>query len=88
LFYKEGAAQKWYYRLERNQGTPSWTRFTELTNVHFGSLTCSNPLGELYHLHLDGSIDDYTDKFYQRLTHCDELSEPQQIAIFTVGLGP
>jgi hypothetical protein len=27
------------------------------------------------------------DVFYQRLTRCDDLSEQQQISIFTVGLG-
>jgi hypothetical protein len=85
-FYMQGAAQQWYYRLERNQGTLTWTHFTELTNVCFGPPTHSNPLGELCHLRLDGSLDDYIDKFYQRFTRCDELSEPQQIAIFTAGL--
>jgi hypothetical protein len=39
--------------------------------------THNNQLGELCHLHLDGSLDDYIDKFYQRLTRCDELSKPQ-----------
>jgi hypothetical protein len=48
---------------------------TKLANVRFGRLTRSNPLGELYHLHLDGSLDDYTDKFYQRLTRCNKLSK-------------
>jgi hypothetical protein len=43
-FYMQGAAQQWYYRLERNQGTPMWTRFTELTNIRFGPPTRSNPL--------------------------------------------
>jgi hypothetical protein len=42
----------------------------------------SNPLGEMCHLRLDGSLINYIDKFYQRHTHCDELSEPQQVAIF------
>jgi hypothetical protein len=79
----QGATQQWYYRLERNQGTLTWTHFTELTNI---CLMHSNPLGELCHLRLDGSLDDYIDKFYQRFTRCDELSEPQQIAIFTAGL--
>jgi hypothetical protein len=73
----QGAAQQWYYRLERNQGTPTWTRFTELANVRFGPPTRSNPLGELCHLRLDGSLDGYIDKFYQRLTCCDELFKLQ-----------
>jgi hypothetical protein len=49
--------------------------------------TCSNPLGELCHRRLDGSLNDYISKFYQRLTHCDKFSESQQITIFTAGLG-
>jgi hypothetical protein len=43
------------------------------------------PPGELCHL-LDSSLNDYINKFYQRRTRCDELSEPQQIAIFSAGL--
>jgi hypothetical protein len=39
-------------------------------------LTCSNPLGELCQLRLDDPLDDYIDKFYQRLTRCDILSKP------------
>jgi hypothetical protein len=72
----EGAAQQWYYRLKHNQATPSWSHFAELANIRFGPPTHSNPLGELCHLRLNGSLDDYIDKFYQRLTRCDEQSEP------------
>jgi hypothetical protein len=88
-FYMQGTAQQWYYYLERNHGTLTWTRFTELANIRFAPPppTRSSPLGELCHLRLDGSLNDDIDKFYQRLTRCDELSEPQQIAIFTAGLG-
>jgi hypothetical protein len=88
-FYMQGAAQQWYYRLERNQGTPTGTCFTKLANDRFAPPppTRSNSLGELCHLRLDESLDDYINKFYQRLTRCNELSEPQHIAIFTTGLG-
>jgi hypothetical protein len=45
FFDMQGIAQQWYYRLERNQGTLTWTRFMELANVHFGPPTHTNPLG-------------------------------------------
>jgi hypothetical protein len=57
----------------------------DLANVRFGPLTHSNPLGEL--CRLCHALDNYINKFYQRLTWCDELFEPQQIVIFIVGLG-
>jgi hypothetical protein len=41
----------------------------------------------LCHLHLDDSLDDYIDKFFLQLNRCDELYKPQQIMIFTAGLG-
>jgi hypothetical protein len=83
----QGVAQQWYYRLERSQGTPTWARFTELVNQCFGPPLRSNPLGELCHLHWQGSIADYTEAFLTHLSHCDTITEPHQVAIFTAGLG-
>jgi hypothetical protein len=42
-FYIQGVVQQWYYRLERNQGTPTWARFTEVANVRLGPPSRSNP---------------------------------------------
>lgn len=59
-FYMEGAAQQWYYRLEKNSGgAPTWDKFVEGVNKHFGPPVRSNPLGELTHLRRTGSVDEY-----------------------------
>jgi hypothetical protein len=73
--------------LERNQGTPTWARFTELANQRFGPPSRSNPLGELCHLRRQGSVADYTEAFLTHLSRCDTITEPHQVAIFTAGLG-
>jgi hypothetical protein len=91
-FYMEGIAQQWYYRLERNrqdsnQGDPSWSQLCELVNQRFGPPTRSNPLGELCHLRCTGSVNDYQAEFLTLLARCGGVLEPQQIAIFTAGLG-
>jgi hypothetical protein len=91
-FYMEGIAQQWYYRFERNrldnnQGDPSWSQFCELVNQRFGPPTRSNPLGELCHLRCIGSVDAYQSDFLTLLARCGGVTEPQQIAIFTAGLG-
>ena len=43
----EGTAQLWYMQVQRDEGTPSWRRFTELLNLRFGPPLRANPLGEL-----------------------------------------
>ena len=53
-FYLEAAASQWYYRLEKNQGAPTWPQFVDAINRRFGPPLRSNPLGELTsapHLH-------------------------------------
>jgi len=49
-FYLEAAASQWYYRLEKNQGAPTWPQFVDAINRRFGPPLRSNPLGELTHL--------------------------------------
>ena len=46
-FNMDGSAQQWYMRLQREEGTPSWRRFSELLNIRFGPPIRSNPMGEL-----------------------------------------
>ena len=53
-FNLEAAASQWYYRLEQNQGVPTWPQFVDAINRRFGLPLRSNPLGELTsapHLH-------------------------------------
>jgi hypothetical protein len=54
---------------------------------HFGPPTRSNPLGELIKVQRTGSVAEYQDQFLKLLARCDGVTEQQQIAIYTTGLG-
>jgi hypothetical protein len=86
-YYLEGDAQQWYFRLECNQGAPTWDRFVDLVSRRFGPLERSNPLGELIKLQRAGSVAEFQDQFLRLLDRCDGVTEQQQIAIYTAGLG-
>lgn len=49
-YHLTGSAQTWFCRLEREEGTPSWHRFTDLVNIRFSPPLRHNPLGELVQL--------------------------------------
>lgn len=83
----EGAAQQWYYRLEKNTSVLSWAKFVEGINKRFGLPIRSNPLGKLTYLRRTGSVDEYQDQFLKLLAHCDGVTEQQQMDIFTASLG-
>lgn len=85
-YYMEGTAQQWYYRLERNRGVPTWPQFVDFVNRRFGPPVRSNPLGELAHLRRTGSVSEYQDQFLLLLARCDNVSERQQVDLFTAGL--
>ncbi|CAO2146506.1 unnamed protein product [Urochloa humidicola] len=86
-YHLDGVARMWYYRLERNQGVPTWPRFVELVNLRFGPPMRSNPLGELINVKRTGSIAEYQEQFLTHLARCDDVTEAQQTAIFTAGIG-
>ena len=83
----DGAAQQWHFHLERNQGIPTWQWFVELVNLRFGPPTRSNPLGELIQVRRTGTVAEYQDRFLTFLARCNGVTELQQVAIFTAGLG-
>ena len=85
-YHMIGAAQEWYIQLERDEGTPSWTRFKECCNLRFGPPIRTNPLGELARFKQTGSVADYVEMFQALLCRVDPLSVPQQVQIFTSGL--
>jgi hypothetical protein len=87
-FYLEGAAGQWYYRLEKNHGEPSWVDFVDGINKRFGPPARSKPLGELTHLRCSGTVDEYQERFLTLVARCEDVTEKQQIAIFTAGLPP
>jgi hypothetical protein len=85
-FHLQGAAQQWYMRLERDEGTPGWRRFSELLEMRFGPPLRSNPLGELIACRRTGTVADYQERFLALLTRAGPLTESQQIQLFLAGL--
>ncbi|WVZ49394.1 hypothetical protein U9M48_000760 [Paspalum notatum var. saurae] len=85
-FNMDAATQQWYMRLQREEGTPPWRRFTELLNLRFGPPIQSNPLGELAACRRSGSVEDYSTRFLDLLARAGPLSEGQQVQLFTAGL--
>nr|CAB3446890.1 unnamed protein product [Digitaria exilis] len=74
-----------YYRLQENQGVPSW-KDVEGINRRFGPPLRRNPLGELSHLCRTSSVAAYQEEFLLRLARYEGVTEPQQITLFTAGL--
>jgi len=85
-FYLQGAASQWYYRWEKNHGVPDWKTFVDGVHKRFAPHLRSNPLGELSHCRRTGSVDEYVDQFLKLLARCEDVSETQQIDLFTAGL--
>src|SRR6185436_5904687 len=67
-FHLHGTAQQWYMRLERDEGVPSWRRFSTLLDMRFGPPLQSNPLGELAACRCSSTVADYQDRFLALLT--------------------
>lgn len=74
-YHMTGVAQQWYYRLERNQGVPSWPRFVDHVNLRFGPPIRSIALGELIQLRRTGTVGDYQERFLALLCRCDDMTE-------------
>jgi hypothetical protein len=58
------AAHTWYMHIERENGTPSWRRFTKPLNLRFGPLLRANPLGDLVasRCRRTGLVTDYSEQ--------------------------
>jgi hypothetical protein len=55
-FYMDDAAQQWYYRLEHNQGVPTWTRFVELVNPEQSARRTHQAAAHRDHRRLSGPV--------------------------------
>jgi hypothetical protein len=85
-FHLQGVAQQWYMRLEHDEETPSWRRFSELLDQRFRPPIRSNPLGELVNCRCTETVADYQERFLALLTRVGSLTEVQKIQLFTAGL--
>lgn len=85
-YHLTGSAQQWYCRLEREEGTPSWRRFSDLVNVRFGPPLRHNPLAELVQLKRTGTVDDFIDQFLASLSRVRPLTSEEQVQLFTARL--
>jgi hypothetical protein len=82
----EGATVEWYHALERDHGILSWPRFFGFVNMRFRPPLQTNGMAELKDLCLTGTVDEYTRQLSLLLCHCNDLSMPQQVNMFTAGL--
>jgi hypothetical protein len=73
-------------RLQRDEGTPTWRRFSELLDMRFGPPIRSNPLGELAACCRTSSVADYQERFLALLMRAGPLTESQQVQLFIAGL--
>jgi len=74
-----GSAQLWYYRLELTAGTPSWRRFAQLVQQHFGPPMSDSPVGKIMLLRRVGSVEDYTNQFLALACRNADLTEQQLV---------
>lgn len=72
--------------VERDEGTLSWRRFSELLDLRFGPPLRANPLGESAACHRTHTVAEYQDRFLALLTRVGRLTESQQIQLFIAGL--
>lgn len=85
-FHMTGAAQHWYYMLERDVGVVSWPQFKLLCQQRFGPAVGVNHLSELARLPFGGSVDAYQEAFLAKMAHAGTLTPSQQVQLFTGGL--
>lgn len=73
-------------RVERDLGTPTWCRFSDMLNLHFGPPLRQAPLGELDAYRRTTTVAAYIDRFLDLLSRDGPLMEDQQLDLFTTGL--
>lgn len=85
-FHMTGAAQHWYFMLERDSGAVSWPLFKQLCHQRFGPAVGINHLANLSRLEFHGSVAEYQEAFLSKMAHAGFLSPAQQVQLFTGGL--
>jgi hypothetical protein len=85
-FHMTGAAQHWYYMLERDGDVISWSHFKALCQQRFGPAMGFNHLADLARIPFRSSVSDYMELFQARLAHAGYLTPEQQARLFSGGL--
>jgi len=85
-FHMTGAAQHWYFMLERDIGAVPWTQFKLLCQQRFGPALGVNHLADLARLPFGGSVAAYQEAFLVKMAHAGVLTPAQQVNLFTGGL--
>jgi hypothetical protein len=77
-YHLRGAAQTWYYVLERDEGMPTWERFRALCQLQFGPPTQGTRLAELARLSFTSTVQEYYERYNAVLCHTDDDLGPRQ----------
>jgi hypothetical protein len=85
-FHMTGAAQYWYFMLERDAGVVSWPHFKALCQQRFGPAMGVNHLADLARIPFCNSVDEYIESFQARLAHTSYLTLVQQARLFSGGV--
>jgi hypothetical protein len=84
-YHLRGAAQTWYYALERDEGMPTWERFRAVCQMQFGPPTQGTRLAELACLPFTPMVQEYAERYNTVLCHTDDDLGPRQKAKLFVG---
>jgi hypothetical protein len=84
-YHLRGAAQTWYYALERDEGMPTWERFRAVCQMQLGPPTQGTCLAELARLPFTSTVQEYAKRYNAVLCHTDDDLGPRQKAKLFVG---
>jgi hypothetical protein len=62
-YHLRGAAQTWYYAVERDEGMPTWERFRAVCQMQFGPPTQGTRLAELARLPFTSTVQEYVERY-------------------------
>jgi hypothetical protein len=84
-YHLRGAAQTWYYALERDEGMLTWERFHAVCQMQFGQPTQGTRLVELARLPFISTVQEYAERYNAVLCHTDDDLGPRQKAKLFMG---
>jgi hypothetical protein len=84
-YHLRGAAQTWYYALERDEGMLTWERFRAVCQMQFRPPTQGTRLAELARLPFISTVQEYAERYNAVLCHTDDDLGPRQKAKLFMG---